>query len=52
MTNPPLRANIQHGLERLRRRGDAGTLPAVSFLKPGDDDGHPGYSTLAAFEHS
>ena len=22
----------------------------VSFLKPGDDDGHPGYSTLAAFE--
>jgi phospholipase C len=25
-------------------------LPAVSFLKPGDDDGHPGYSTLAAFE--
>jgi phospholipase C len=23
----------------------------VSFLKPGDDDGHPGYSTLAAFEN-
>lgn len=23
---------------------------AVSFVKPGDDDGHPGYSTLAAFE--
>jgi phospholipase C len=22
----------------------------VSFVKPGDDDGHPGYSTLAAFE--
>ena len=22
----------------------------MSFLKPGDDDGHPGYSTLAAFE--
>src|SRR4029077_2768308 len=26
-------------------------LPAVSFLKPGDDDGHPGYSSLAAFEN-
>ena len=22
----------------------------MTFLKPGDDDGHPGYSTLAAFE--
>ena len=29
----------------------AGTLPAVTFLKPADDDGHPGYSTLAAFEN-
>ena len=28
-----------------------GTLPAVSFLKPGDDDGHPGYSTLYAYEN-
>ena len=26
-------------------------MPAVSFLKPGDDDGHPGYSTLAGFEN-
>ena len=23
----------------------------MSFLKPGDDDGHPGYSTLAGFEN-
>ena len=23
----------------------------MTFLKPGDDDGHPGYSTLAAFEN-
>jgi len=30
---------------------ETGSLPAVSFLKPGDDDGHPGYSTLAAFEN-
>src|SRR5262249_7074208 len=27
-----------------------GTLPAVTFLKPGNDDGHPAYSTLAAYE--
>ena len=28
-----------------------GTLPSVTFLRPGGDDGHPGYSTLAAFEN-
>jgi acid phosphatase len=50
MTNPALRANVQHGLGDFDREAAAGTLPAVSFLKPGDDDGHPGYSTLAAFE--
>ncbi len=50
MTNPALRANTQHGLEDFDSEAAAGTLPSVSFLKPGDDDGHPGYSTLAAFE--
>ena len=50
MTDPAKRANIQHGLEDFDKMTADGTLPAVSFLKPGDDDGHPGYSTLAAFE--
>ncbi len=50
MTNPALRKNVQHGLGDFLSEAAAGTLPAVSFLKPGDDDGHPGYSTLAAFE--
>ena len=43
MTNPVLRANTQHGLEDFDAEATAGTLPAVTFLKPGDDDGHPGY---------
>jgi phospholipase C len=51
MTNPTLRANVQHGLSDFDAQATAGTLPAVTFLKPGDDDGHPGYSTLAAFEN-
>ena len=50
MTNPTLRANTEHGLDDFRAAVANGTLPAVSFLKPGNDDGHPGYSTLAAFE--
>jgi phospholipase C len=50
MTDPSKRANIQHGVEDFDSDVANGTLPAVSFLKPGDDDGHPGYSTLAAFE--
>ncbi len=50
MTNPALRKNVQHGLRDFLAAARAGTLPAVSFLKPGDDDSHPGYSTLAAFE--
>ena len=50
MTNPALRANTQHGLEDFQADAANGTLPAVTFLKPGNDDGHPGYSTLAAFE--
>ena len=51
MTRPGRRANIQHGTEDFDAEATNGTLPAVSFLKPGDDDGHPGYSTLAAFEN-
>jgi len=51
MTNPALRANTQHDLNDFISEAANGTLPAVSFLKPGDDDGHPGYSTLAAFEN-
>jgi phospholipase C len=50
MTDPALRANIQHGVGDFDAEATNGTLPAVSFLKPGDDDGHPGYSTVAAFE--
>jgi acid phosphatase len=50
MTNPSLRKNVQHGLTDFLAAARAGTLPAVSFLKPGDDDSHPGYSTLASFE--
>jgi acid phosphatase len=51
MTNPALRKNVQHGLADFDAQAASGTLPAVTFLKPGDDDGHPGYSTLAAFEN-
>jgi acid phosphatase len=51
MTNPMLRANTQHGLGDFITEAANGTLPAVSFLKPGDDDGHPRYSTLEAFEN-
>jgi phospholipase C len=50
MTNPALRSHIQHGVGGFDAAVAHGRLPAVSFLKPGDDDGHPGYSTLAAFE--
>jgi acid phosphatase len=50
MTDPTKRANIQHGLDDFDTEATNGTLPAVTFLKPGDDDGHPGYSTLPAFE--
>ncbi len=51
MTNPALRANTQHDSNQFIADAASGTLPAVSFLKPGDDDGHPGYSTLAGFEN-
>jgi acid phosphatase len=51
MTNPALRRSTQHDSNEFIADAAKGTLPAVSFLKPGDDDGHPGYSTLAAFEN-
>jgi len=51
MTNPTLRSYTQHDSNQFIADAAKGTLPAVSFLKPGDDDGHPGYSTLAAFEN-
>src|SRR5579872_2879081 len=50
MTNRALRAHTQHGLGDFLAAAKNGTLPAVSFLKPGDDDSHPGYSTLTSFE--
>ncbi len=50
MTNPALRADTQHDANQFVADAEADTLPAVSFLKPGDD-GHPGYSTLAGFEN-
>jgi phospholipase C len=49
MTNPEQRRNLQ-GYEQFTSAVSAGTLPAVSFVKPGDDDGHPAYSTLSQFE--
>ena len=51
MANPAKRANVQHGLSDFDASVANNTLPAVSYLKPGDDDGHPGYSTLAVFEN-
>jgi phospholipase C len=51
MTNPALRKNVQFGLTNFDSDAAHGTLPAVSFLKPADDDGHPGYSTMYAYEN-
>jgi phospholipase C len=51
MTNPALRKNTQHDYSDFITQAENGTLPAVSFLKPGNDDGHPGYSSLPAFEN-
>jgi acid phosphatase len=50
MTNPALRKNTQHDVGDFDADAANGTLPAVTFLKPGDDDGHPAYSTMPAFE--
>ena len=52
MTNPALRDEHPARLQPdFIAEAAHGTLPAVSFLKPGDDDGHPGYSTMAAWEN-
>ncbi|MGH3498234.1 MAG: alkaline phosphatase family protein [Nocardioidaceae bacterium] len=50
MTNPRLRANIKP-YKAFLADARAGTLPAVSYVKPSITfDGHPASSTLAAFE--
>jgi acid phosphatase len=51
MNNPRLRRYTQYDYDQFISDAVRGRLPAVSFLKPGDDDGHPGYSTLAASEN-
>lgn len=51
MTNPALRKDTEYNSDQFISEATNGTLPAISFLKPGDDDGHPGYSTLAASEN-
>jgi acid phosphatase len=51
MTNPTLRSYTQHDSNQFISDAVAGQLPSVSFLKPGNDDGHPAYSTMAAFEN-
>jgi phospholipase C len=51
MTNPAQRKAHLHGFSVFQHEAAAGTLPAVSIVKPeGTFDGHPAYSTLAAFE--
>ena len=49
MTDPAQRRNL-HGYDDFTASVAAGSLPAVSIVKPGDDDGHPAYSTLSLFE--
>ena len=51
ITNPALRKNTQLDSSNFISQAEGWTLPAVSFLKPADDDGHPGYSSLYAFEN-
>ena len=51
MTNPRLRKYTEYNSDQFIADAVKGRLPSVSFLKPGDDDGHPGYSTLAASEN-
>ena len=51
MTSPTQRQAHLHGFAQFEQQAKAGTLPAVSIVKPeGTFDGHPAYSTLAAFE--
>ena len=47
----PAQERSQHGLTDFVYQAAHGTLPAVTFLKPGNDDGHPGYSTLYAYDN-
>lgn len=50
MTNPRKRRNLD-GFGDFERAIAQGHLPAVSYVKPSSpNDGHPAYSTLAAFE--
>ena len=51
MTNPVLRSYTQHDSNQFIADAATAPCPRCRFLKPGDDDGHPGYSTLAAFEN-
>jgi acid phosphatase len=51
MTSPTQRQQHLHGLSQFESDAASGDLPAVSIVKPeGTFDGHPAYSTLAAFE--
>jgi phospholipase C len=51
MTDAGQRTTHLHGFSQFQAEAKAGTLPAVSIVKPeGTFDGHAGYSTLAAFE--
>ena len=46
-----LRANIT-GVPNFYRDAEAGTLPAVSFVRPYEPySGHPAYSAVAGFEY-
>jgi acid phosphatase len=38
------------GYDNFQAEAASGRLPAVSFVKPGSDDGHPASSTLSQFE--
>ncbi|HTT51694.1 MAG TPA: alkaline phosphatase family protein [Streptosporangiaceae bacterium] len=51
MTNPGLRKDTEYRYDQFISDAVKGRLPSVSFLRPGDDDGRPGYSTLAASEN-
>ena len=51
MKSPTLRKEHLHDFPLFQQDVKSGNLPAVSIVKPeGTFDGHPAYSTLAAFE--
>jgi hypothetical protein len=52
MSNPRLRKYTEYNDDQFISDAVQGRLPSVSFLKPGDDDGHPGYPTPAASENT